>query len=135
MPRGRRRGQGRDDRHERAGARRARATVARLLRRRALPGDRFRLDPDRFRRPRTFTYPGRPTTRGVTREIELDAKLNGTGPEAGGEERIEFELRGELNRRDFGLSWNQAVETGGALLGDKVKMVLEISRATRSEAP
>jgi polyisoprenoid-binding protein YceI len=40
---------------------------------------------------------------------------------------------GELNRRDFGLTWNQALETGGALLGNKVKLTLELS-AVRSEA-
>ena len=67
------------------------------------------------------------TMRGVTREIELDAQLNDTRHEAGGDERIELELHGELNRRDFGLTWNQALETGGALLGNKVKIALEIS--------
>ena len=67
------------------------------------------------------------TMRGVTREIELDARLGGTRPEAGGDGPIELELRGELNRRDFGLTWNQALETGGALLGNKVKIALEIS--------
>ncbi len=73
------------------------------------------------------------TMRGVTREIGLDAQLGGTTREADGDERIELELRGELNRRDFGLSWNQALETGGALLGNKVKIALEIS-AVKSEA-
>jgi len=68
------------------------------------------------------------TMRGVTVEIELD----GTRREAGDDERIELELRGVLNRRDFGLTWNQALETGGALLGNKVKIALEIS-AVRNE--
>jgi polyisoprenoid-binding protein YceI len=68
------------------------------------------------------------TIRSVTCEIELD----GTRREAGDDERIELELRGVLNRRDFGLTWNQALETGGALLGNKVKIALEIS-AVRSE--
>jgi polyisoprenoid-binding protein YceI len=63
------------------------------------------------------------TMRGVTVEIELD----GTRLEAEDNERIELELRGVLNRRDFGLTWNQALETGGALLGNKVKIALEIS--------
>jgi polyisoprenoid-binding protein YceI len=71
--------------------------------------------------------------RGVTREIELDAQLNGTRREAGEDERIELGLRGELNRSDFGLTWNQALDTGGALLGNKVKIALEIS-AVKSEA-
>jgi hypothetical protein len=47
--------------------------------------------------------------------------------------RIELELRGELNRKDFGPTWNQALETGGALLGNKVKIALDIS-AVSSEA-
>jgi polyisoprenoid-binding protein YceI len=68
------------------------------------------------------------TMRGVTVEIQLE----GTRHEAGDDERIELELRGVLNRRDFGLTWNQALETGGALLGNKVKIALEIS-AVRSE--
>ncbi|MGP0100183.1 MAG: YceI family protein [Solirubrobacteraceae bacterium] len=72
------------------------------------------------------------TMRGVTREIALDARLGGMTHEAGGDERVELELRGELNRRDFGLTWNQALDTGGALLGNKVKIALEIS-AVKSE--
>jgi polyisoprenoid-binding protein YceI len=80
-----------------------------------------------------FRIVGDLTMRGVTREIELDAQLGGTGREAGSDERIELELRGELNRRDFGLSWNQVLETGRALLGNKVKIALEIS-AVKNEA-
>jgi polyisoprenoid-binding protein YceI len=69
--------------------------------------------------------------RGVTRKIELDAQLNDTRHEADDDERIELELHGELNRRDFGLTWNQALETGGALLGNKVKITLAIAAARR----
>ncbi len=74
---------------------------------------------------------GELTMRGITREIELAAQLGGTTGEAAGEERVELELRGELNRRDFGLTWNQALETGGALLGNKVKIALAISALSR----
>lgn len=70
---------------------------------------------------------GELTMRGITREIELAAQRGEAPREASGDERIELELRGELNRRDFGLTWNQALETGGALLGNKVKIALEIS--------
>ncbi len=77
---------------------------------------------------------GELTMRGVTREIELDALLGDTTREAGGVERMQLELRGELNRRDFGLTWNQALEAGGALLGNKVKIALEIS-AVKSDVP
>ncbi len=76
---------------------------------------------------------GELTMRGITREIELDAQLGATTREPGGVERIELELRGELNRKDFGLTWNQALETGGALLGNKVKIALDIS-AVKSDA-
>ena len=71
--------------------------------------------------------------RGVTREIELNAQLSGKTREAGGDERVELELSGELDRRDFDLTWNQVLDTGGALLGNKVKIALEIS-AVKSEA-
>ncbi len=80
-----------------------------------------------------FRIVGDLTMRGVTREIELDAQLNGTGREAGGDGRIELELHGQLSRRDFGLTWNQVLEAGGALLGDKVKIALNIS-AVKNDA-
>jgi polyisoprenoid-binding protein YceI len=80
-----------------------------------------------------FRIVGDLTMRNVTREIELDAKLAGTRRETGGDERIELELRGELDRRDFGLTWNQVLDTGGALLGNKVKIALEISAAKSQE--
>jgi polyisoprenoid-binding protein YceI len=69
------------------------------------------------------------TMRGVSREIEFDARLNGE-PETDGDQRLGLKLRGELSRRDFGLTWNQVLDTGGALLGDKVKIALEISAVT-----
>ncbi len=79
-----------------------------------------------------FRVVGDLTMGGVTRKIELHAQRNYTRSKAGGDERIELELRGELDRRDFGLTWNQALETDGVLLGNKVKIALEIS-AVRTE--
>ncbi len=78
---------------------------------------------------------GELTMRGISREIALEARFNEVPREDGGEERIELALRGELNRRDFGLSWNQALDTGGALLGNKVKIALEISAVKREPSP
>jgi polyisoprenoid-binding protein YceI len=71
------------------------------------------------------------TMRDIAREIALDAWITDARREDGGEERIELALRGELNRRVFGLTWNQAVDTGGALLGNKVKIALELSAVKR----
>jgi len=79
-----------------------------------------------------FRIVGDLTMRGITGEIALDAQLKDTRRDADDHRRIQLELRGELNRRDFGLTWNQALETGGALLGNKVKIALEIS-AVKSE--
>lgn len=79
-----------------------------------------------------FRIVGDLTMRGATREITLDAQLNGARRKAGGDARIKLDLRGELNRRDFGLTWNQGLETGGVLLGNKVKIALQIS-AVKSE--
>lgn len=81
-----------------------------------------------------FQIVGELTMCGVTREIKLDGHLTGSNREAGDDERIELELHGELNRRDFGLTWNQAVETGGALLGNKVKIALDISAVKTAAA-
>lgn len=67
------------------------------------------------------------TMRGITHEIELEGQLESSGRQARGDQRIELKLRGELNRRDYGLTWNQALDTGGALLGDRVTIALEIS--------
>jgi polyisoprenoid-binding protein YceI len=75
---------------------------------------------------------GELTMRGVTREIELDGQLDSNGSDGRAKGRIELRLYGELNRRDFGLTWNQALETGGALLGNKVKIAIEVS-AVNSE--
>ena len=72
--------------------------------------------------------------RGITREIELDGQLNSTGSDGRAKGRIELRFHGELNRRDFGLTWNQALETGGALLGNKVKIAIEISAVSSEPA-
>lgn len=66
---------------------------------------------------------GELTMRGQTRELILEGELD----EEPGEGRVELNLRGELNRKDFGLTWNQALDAGGALLGNKVKLELRLS--------
>ena len=74
------------------------------------------------------------TMRGVTREIELNAQAHGATRDVDGNQWIALELRGELSRREFGLIWNQALETGGVLLGDRVKIALDISAVRRVDA-
>ena len=67
--------------------------------------------------------------RGISRDVELKGETRRTGE--GDQERIELDLRGTVSREDFGITWNQTLDTGGALLGDRVKIELGISAVRR----
>ena len=69
------------------------------------------------------------TIRGVTREVTLDTTMTGRGKNPWGAEVIGFEARTKINRKDFGLEWNVALETGGFLVGDEIKIELDIQAA------
>lgn len=73
-----------------------------------------------------FLVSGQLSVRGITRPIDLTVERTGMGIDPWGGERVALEARGELNRGDFGLSWNQALETGGILVGERVSLVLEL---------
>ena len=73
------------------------------------------------------TMRGMLTIRGVTREIALEGELHGPGRDDEGTERIGIALEGRLDRRDYGLTWNAAVEGGGVLVGNRVDLSLEFS--------
>jgi len=66
------------------------------------------------------------TMHGVTREVVLDAEFSGTGKDPWGNERAGFSARTSLDRRDYGLVWNAALETGGVLVGEKVEIAIEL---------
>jgi polyisoprenoid-binding protein YceI len=63
---------------------------------------------------------------GVTKEVVLRAEQVGKGKDPWGNERIAFEATTSLSRGEFGLKWNQALETGGVLVSDKVEITLEV---------
>lgn len=73
-----------------------------------------------------ITLEGDLTIRGVTKHITLDVELNGIGKDPWGNTKAGFTVRGKINRKDFGLNWNAALETGGVLVGDEVKILCEI---------
>jgi polyisoprenoid-binding protein YceI len=73
-----------------------------------------------------FLLDGELTLRGVTRPVTLRLEINGFGPDAWGGTRAGFSATGEINRRDFGVNWNAAVEGGGVVVSDKVQLALEI---------
>lgn len=73
-----------------------------------------------------FKLTGNLTIRGVTKEITLDATNEGSIDDPWGGKRIGFSARTKLDRRDFGLNWNQAIESGGVLVGHEVKVTVEL---------
>jgi polyisoprenoid-binding protein YceI len=66
------------------------------------------------------------TLHGVTREVTLEAEFAGTGKDPWGNERAGFSAKTALERKDFGLVWNAALEAGGVLVGDKVEITIEL---------
>jgi polyisoprenoid-binding protein YceI len=66
------------------------------------------------------------TIRGVTRPVTLDATYEGQIADPWGNQRTGFSAETTINRKDYGLNWNQALETGGVVVGDKVKVSLHI---------
>jgi polyisoprenoid-binding protein YceI len=73
----------------------------------------------------SFKLTGDLTIRGVTRPITLDATYEGEGKDPWGGTRASFSAHGKFDRRDFGLTWNVALETGGILVSNEVKINIE----------
>ncbi|MBO0920420.1 YceI family protein [Cellulomonas sp. zg-ZUI222] len=67
------------------------------------------------------------TIHGVTREVELETEFNGTAVDPFGNTRAGFEATVTISRKDFGLTWNAALEAGGVLVADKVRIDLDVS--------
>ncbi|HEY4130790.1 MAG TPA: YceI family protein [Gemmatimonadaceae bacterium] len=81
-----------------------------------------------------FKVVGDLTIRGTTREVTLDVTMQGRAQDPWGNERAGFEAKGKINRTDFGLNWNQALEAGGVVVGDEVKMTIDVELVRQSEA-
>jgi polyisoprenoid-binding protein YceI len=73
-----------------------------------------------------FELVGELTIRDITREIVLSGQLVGTAEGPGGETRVGMEASAEISRKEFGLTWNNLTEAGGIIVGDEVKLVLEV---------
>jgi polyisoprenoid-binding protein YceI len=76
------------------------------------------------------------TIRDVTREVTLDAEYGGRAKDPWGNERVAFAAKTAIDRKDFGLGWNQALEAGGVLVGDRVEIELDVQavKAAASQA-
>jgi polyisoprenoid-binding protein YceI len=83
-----------------------------------------------------FHVVGDLSIRGTTREIKLEASLQGRAMDPWGNDRAGFEAKGKLSRADFGLTWNQALEAGGVAVGDEVKITIDVELVKApTEAP
>ena len=72
------------------------------------------------------TLEGDLTIKGVTRPVVFDLDFNGVSKDPWGGTRAGFEAKTEINRKDFGLEWNVALEGGGVLVGEKVRINLDV---------
>ncbi|MBU0941418.1 MAG: YceI family protein [Flavobacteriaceae bacterium] len=69
------------------------------------------------------------TIKDVTKSIVLDTEYSGLMKDPWGNTKVALSITGKINRKDFGLTWNAALETGGVLVGDEIKLVSEIQFA------
>lgn len=69
---------------------------------------------------------GNLTIKGVTKPVTLDAEFHGTNKDPWGNQKAGFSLTGKINRKEWGLNWNAALETGGVLVSDDVKIIAEV---------
>jgi len=73
-----------------------------------------------------FKVMGDLTIHGKTKEVALNASFNGEGKDPWGNRRVSFSAETKLNRKDYDLTWNQTLEAGGFLLGDDVKVEIDL---------
>lgn len=73
-----------------------------------------------------FVLTGDLTIRDVTRPVDLDVEYTGTLVDPYGQTKAGFELKGKINRKDFGLTWSATTEAGGLVLSDDVRLALAV---------
>jgi polyisoprenoid-binding protein YceI len=74
----------------------------------------------------TYKLKGHITIRETTKPIELDVEYGGTTTDPYGQVKAGFEISGKINRKEFGLNWSAVTEAGGVVVGDEVKLLLNI---------
>jgi polyisoprenoid-binding protein YceI len=74
------------------------------------------------------------TIRDVTREVSLDVEYGGQAKDPWGNQRVGFVAKASVDRNDFGLKWNQVLEAGGVLVGDRVDVELEVQAVKAAAA-
>ncbi len=73
------------------------------------------------------------TMHGVSKDVVLDTEYLGKGKDPWGNTRYGFHAETRINRKDFGMAWNEVVEAGGVLVGDEVEIVLDVEAVPAKE--
>ncbi len=81
-----------------------------------------------------YKIAGNLTVKDITREVVFDVTSEGQGQDPWGNQRRGFSAETSLNRKDFGLTWNVALEIGGWLVGDQVKIQIDLEVIKQAEA-
>lgn len=74
----------------------------------------------------TYVLSGLLTIKGISKEVTLDVELGGINTDPWGNQKAGFSISGSFNRKEWGLNWNAALETGGVLVSDEVKLTAEV---------
>lgn len=77
---------------------------------------------------------GNLTIKDISKEVVLDVEYAGVAKSPWGTESAGFSASGSLNRKDWGLTWNQTLETGGVLVGDKINLEIELELVKQAQA-
>jgi len=78
------------------------------------------------------TLTGDLTIKDVTKPVTLDVEFNGVATDPWGNEKAGFEATADINRTDWGLTWNANLEKGGVLVSEKIKLVLDVQLAKQA---
>lgn len=81
----------------------------------------------------SFKLKGDLTMKGKTNEVTLNGEFGGVGKDPWGNTKAGFSLEGKIDRTDFGLNWNQALESGGVLVSKEVKIMAEVQLAKKDD--
>lgn len=79
-----------------------------------------------------YTLKGLLSIKGISKEVELEVEFGGINKDPWGNEKAGFSLSGKINRKDWGLNWNAALETGGVLVSDEIKLSAELQFVKQS---
>ncbi|MDD5362013.1 MAG: YceI family protein [Ignavibacteria bacterium] len=80
----------------------------------------------------TYELTGNLTIKGIAKPVKLTVEFGGVMKDPWGNEKAGFSLTGKINRKDWGLNWNSALEAGGELVGEDVKLICDIELAKQA---